>query len=64
MFFYRDVIYAGFAPGQEARRYDSKDGEGRATSGAVAENNAGAIIEEQKSVEILSGLSVMTTEVR
>ena len=44
---YKDVLNAKNALGQEARRYDSKEGIGRVESGTETENNAGVIIEEQ-----------------
>ena len=40
------VLNAKNALGQEARRYDSKEGIGRVESGTETENNAGAIVEE------------------
>ena len=35
--------------GQDARKYDSRDGIGRVESGTETENNAGAIVEAQRA---------------
>ena len=43
---HKDVLNAKNALGQEARRYDSKEGIGRVESGTETENNAGAVVEE------------------